>query len=68
VPTSETSAEFAKRLLEEAKVLVIPGTGYGSAGEGYVRMSLTVSGDKSGERLAEAAHRIAKVALAGAGA
>lgn len=68
VPTSETSSEFAKRLLEEAKVLVIPGTGYGSAGEGSVRMSLTVSGDRNGERLAEAAQRIAKVAFAGAGA
>lgn len=68
VPTKESSAELAKRLLEEAKVLVIPGNGYGSAGEGYVRMSLTVSGDKNGERLAEAAERMAKVVLAGAGA
>jgi LL-diaminopimelate aminotransferase len=65
VPTSESSAEFAKRLLEEAKVLVIPGNGYGPSGEGYVRMSLTVNGDKNGERLAEAARRIASVALAG---
>lgn len=59
VPTSETSAEFARRLLEEAKVLVIPGNGYGPGGEGYVRMSLTVSGDVAGERLEEAARRIA---------
>ncbi len=68
VPTAESSAEFSKRLLEEAKVLVIPGNGYGPAGEGFVRMSLTVSGDKDGERMAEAAERIAKVALVGAGA
>ena len=63
VPTDESSAEFAKRLLQEAKVLVIPGTGYGPNGEGYVRMSLTVSGDKNGERLAEAANRIAKLGI-----
>lgn len=65
VPTDESSAQFAKRLLEEAKVLVIPGNGYGPAGEGYVRMSLTVAGDVNGERLAEAAVRMSKVALAG---
>lgn len=58
VPTNETSAQFAKRLLEEAKVLVIPGNGYGPAGEGFVRMSLTVSGDKNGELLHEAVERI----------
>ena len=63
VPTGETSADFAKRLLEEASVLVIPGTGYGENGEGYVRMSLTVRGDVAGERLAEAARRMAGVAL-----
>ncbi len=63
VPTDETSAGFAKRLLEQAKVLVIPGTGYGPAGEGYVRMSLTVKGDQNGERVAEAARRIAQHAI-----
>lgn len=63
VPTSESSSAFAKRLLEEARVLVIPGTGYGPSGEGYVRMSLTVNGDVNGERVAEAAKRIAEVAL-----
>lgn len=64
VPTNESSAEFSRRLLEESKVLVIPGTGYGPNGEGYVRMSLTVSGDKAGERLDEAARRIAAGGLA----
>jgi len=51
---------FAKLLLEEAGVLVIPGVGYGQYGEGYIRMSLTVMGDKNGERLQEAVDRIAK--------
>jgi LL-diaminopimelate aminotransferase len=58
VPTGFTSAEFAKLLLVKAGVLVVPGSGYGQYGEGYVRMSLTVSGDREGERLAEAVRRI----------
>jgi len=61
VPAGQTSMEFAKTLLEEAGVLVIPGIGYGEYGEGYVRMSLTVLGDKGGERVAEAVERIQRV-------
>jgi LL-diaminopimelate aminotransferase len=61
VPSGETSMSFAKRLLEEAGVLVIPGVGYGEYGEGYVRMSLTVMGDRNGERVAEAVERIKAV-------
>jgi len=57
-PPGETSAGFAKRLLEEAAINVIPGNGYGEFGEGYVRMSLTVSGDQGGERCAEAIERL----------
>lgn len=59
VPAGHTAMSFAKLLLEEAGVLVIPGVGYGEYGEGYVRMSLTVMGDKNGERLQEAVDRIA---------
>jgi LL-diaminopimelate aminotransferase len=54
-----TSADFAKLLLERAGILVAPGSGYGEYGEGYVRMALTVSGDKNGERLEEAVDRLA---------
>lgn len=61
VPAGYTSAEFARRLLDEASVNVIPGSGYGEFGEGYIRMSLTVSGDQDGERLQEAVDRIAKL-------
>jgi LL-diaminopimelate aminotransferase len=61
VPGGGSSMAWAKKLLEEAGVLVIPGVGYGPCGEGWFRMSLTVSGDKNGERLAEAARRIAAV-------
>ncbi len=60
VPPGHTSATFAKELLENANVLAIPGLGYGQHGDGYVRMSLTVSGDQHGERLEEAVRRIEK--------
>ena len=58
VPPGYTSMSFAKALLEQAGVLAIPGVGYGDNGEGYIRMSLTLSGDKNGERLQEAVDRI----------
>ncbi len=35
-----SSEEFCERLLAEAKILVAPGSMFGSAGEGYVRVSL----------------------------
>ena len=58
VPSGYTSIEFAKKLLQEADVLVVPGIGYGQYGDGYVRMSITVEGDREGELLAEAVERI----------
>lgn len=58
VPPGHTSSTFSKELLEKADVLAIPGLGYGQHGDGYVRMSLTVSGDTHGERLSEAVRRI----------
>ncbi len=61
VPEGYTSADFARKLLSEAYVNVIPGNGYGPAGEGYIRMSLTVVGDKNGERMQEAVDRIGKI-------
>jgi LL-diaminopimelate aminotransferase len=60
VPSGYTSMEFAKKLLEEVGVLVIPGVGYGQYGEGYVRFSLTVSGDNNGNRIAQAVERMKK--------
>ena len=60
VPPGHTSATFARALLEKADVLAIPGLGYGPHGDGYVRMSLTVSGDQNGEMLEEAVSRIEK--------
>jgi LL-diaminopimelate aminotransferase len=58
VPKGYTSVSFAKTLLEDANVLAIPGLGYGPHGDNFIRMSLTVNGDKDGERLAQAVERI----------
>lgn len=60
VPAGHTSVSLAKLLLEEAGVLVIPGLGYGEYGGNFIRMSLTVNGDKDGERVQEAVDRIKK--------
>ncbi len=42
IPTGFTSMEFSASLLDQVGVLVIPGTGYGPSGEGFVRLSLTL--------------------------
>ncbi len=42
VPDGYTSAGFASHLLTKAGVVVTPGNGFGAAGEGYIRMALTV--------------------------
>jgi LL-diaminopimelate aminotransferase len=54
VPQGYTSAGFASLLLTEAGIVTTPGNGFGAAGEGYVRMALTV--DR--ERIREAVKRI----------
>lgn len=38
-----TSDEFATRFLEEEKVAVVPGTAFGSSGEGFLRISYAYS-------------------------
>ena len=38
-----TSEEFAERLLREEKVAVVPGTAFGSCGEGFLRISYAYS-------------------------
>lgn len=43
VPEGYTSAQFSGRLLTEAGIVTTPGNGFGAAGEGYVRMALTVN-------------------------
>jgi len=43
VPAGYTSKEFAEQLLAATGIVVTPGTSYGAQGEGYIRLSMTVS-------------------------
>ncbi|MBA7554694.1 LL-diaminopimelate aminotransferase [subsurface metagenome] len=43
VPEGYTSMDLATDLLEKVGVVVTPGVGYGKGGEGYVRLSLTIT-------------------------
>jgi LL-diaminopimelate aminotransferase len=56
-PGCGTSGDFARRLLDEQGVTVLPGEAMGRSGEGYLRISLTTSED----RLHEAARRMTKL-------
>ena len=46
-----SSLEFSSRLLKDEKVAVVPGTAFGMAGEGYVRISYATGFDKLKEAL-----------------
>jgi len=59
VPNAYTSLSFANKLLEEAGVIVTPGSAFGSRGEGFVRIALTVTE----ERLDEVTRRLQKLHL-----
>ncbi len=54
VPGGHTSASYCEMVLEESGVVVSPGGSYGTNGEGFFRISLTVPD----ERLAEAVERL----------
>lgn len=59
VPKGFTSKSFTDMLLDKAGVAVAPGNGYGQYGEGYFRISLTISDT----RLKEAFDRIKKLGI-----
>jgi LL-diaminopimelate aminotransferase len=54
VPSGHTSTSFAETVLEEAAVVVSPGSMYGPSGEGFFRISLTTPD----ERIEEAVERM----------
>jgi LL-diaminopimelate aminotransferase len=54
VPEGHTSTSFAELVLEEAAVVVSPGSMYGPSGEGFFRISLTTPD----ERISEAVERL----------
>ncbi len=51
------SIKFSALLLEKTNIVVTPGVGFGRYGEGYIRMALTVSG----ERIQEAIERLKRI-------
>ncbi|MFC5699951.1 pyridoxal phosphate-dependent aminotransferase [Cohnella faecalis] len=59
VPAGYTSMEFSDLLLEKADIVVAPGNGFGTSGEGYVRLGLLAPES----RLREAAERIGRLGL-----
>ena len=56
VPDGHTSTSFAELVLEEAAVVISPGSMYGPSGEGFFRISLTTPDD----RISEAVERMRK--------
>jgi LL-diaminopimelate aminotransferase len=54
LPAGVSSADFATQALERTGALVLPGSAFGPAGEGYFRIALTVGA----ERLSAAAARL----------
>ena len=54
VPEGHTSASFTELVLEQAAVVISPGSMYGPSGEGFFRISLTTPD----ERIAEAVERM----------
>jgi LL-diaminopimelate aminotransferase len=46
LPAGVPSAAFARRALEQTGVVVLPGSGFGPAGEGFFRIALTVGADR----------------------
>lgn len=57
LPEGQGSMEFARRVLTEQGVVVMPGAALGAGGEGWFRLALTQPAD----RLQEAVHRIGRV-------
>ena len=54
VPDGYTSTSFVEHVLDQAQVLISPGSMYGAGGEGFFRISLTTPDD----RLSEAIERL----------
>jgi LL-diaminopimelate aminotransferase len=55
----DDSLQFAARLLDGAGIVVTPGIGFGSGGDGYVRFALT----RTSERIQEAIDRMKELSL-----
>jgi LL-diaminopimelate aminotransferase len=61
LPLGVASGSFAKLALEETGVVVLPGSAFGPAGEGFFRIALTVGSERlrtAAERLGAALERV----------
>jgi LL-diaminopimelate aminotransferase len=61
LPEGTTSAAFATHALEDTGVVVLPGSAFGPAGEGFFRIALTVGAERlsmAAARLGEALERL----------
>lgn len=61
VPTGYSSGAFADKLLDEAGVIVTPGTAFGPSGEGFIRIALSITM----ARLDEVINRLKQLDLKG---
>jgi LL-diaminopimelate aminotransferase len=59
VPEGFTSSDCTAHLLTNAGIVTTPGNGFGSSGEGFIRMALTIGK----ERIAEVVERLKKLNL-----
>jgi LL-diaminopimelate aminotransferase len=67
LPAGIPSVAFARHALEHLGVVVLPGSGFGPAGEGFFRIALTVGSDRlraAAERLGRALESTRRGALA----
>jgi LL-diaminopimelate aminotransferase len=60
VPDGHTSASFAELVLEEAAVVISPGSMYGPSGEGFFRISLTTPDDRIAEAMTRLREELSK--------
>ena len=63
VPDRTSSAQFAATVLDRTGVVITPGNGYGTHGEGYVRLSLTIADDRLDEALGRLVHAFGRAAV-----
>jgi LL-diaminopimelate aminotransferase len=67
LPAGTTSAAFAKRAIEATGTVVLPGSAFGPAGEGFFRIALTVGADRlriAAARLGQTLHELHRGELA----
>jgi aspartate/methionine/tyrosine aminotransferase len=58
-PSFTSSVKLTEHLLKEARIVTTPGVGFGSCGEGFIRIALT----EPRERIEEAVQRISHLKL-----